>query len=99
MLSFGEFTMKALSYAFGMLIPFAAAASAADYYIYQDYDGKIVITNRRPPSLVRVVLTYELPDSPAPDSGLTVPPPAAAETKQPDKATGAPAVVAPPDRG
>jgi hypothetical protein len=87
--------MKILSYALGFVMFMAAGASAADYYIYQDYDGKIVITNRQPPSSVRIVLTYGLPDSPPIAASETIQPPATAETKEPDKAAETPAASAP----
>ena len=88
--------MKSLTYALGILILAAGTASAAEYHIYRDYTGKIVITNLQPPSTARIVVTYELVDSP-PGAALssTIQQPAAAEAKEPEKAADTPAVVAP----
>ena len=90
--------MKNFSYAFLILILTAGTASAAEYYIYRDYSGRMVLTNQVPPSSARIVVTYELSDSASRGPGGTIESPIAAETKEPDKAADVPAVAAPHDR-
>ena len=85
--------MKTLSYALGFLILMSATAGAVEYHIYRDYSGKLVITNLQPPSSARIVLTYELADSPSLGPGVTILPPTVPETKESDKVADIPAVV------
>ena len=52
-------TTLSLAFCFSLFIGFA---QAADYYIYQDRDGKLVISNQKPPPGSKIIMQQTLPE-------------------------------------
>jgi Domain of unknown function (DUF4124) len=48
-----------------------AAADAAEYFIYKGADGRLVLTNAKPPTTAKAVVTYELTEATADEIAAT----------------------------
>lgn len=62
---------------------------AADYYTYCDPDGKLVLSNKKPPAGSKIIRKQQLPDNPKEEASTTTDGTAAqTETGAPSKSAG-----------